>query len=339
MYNFKILKNFDHKTFIEYLYKYENSNISKISQKTSLSRTTISNIEKGKTKPSNSTLNKISKAYPDFPFEKCGIEKEELPILAQRIRNCRKELQLEKEVVCKKIGIDKTTYTNIENGKQSPAQNTLKKLANLFNVSIAYLIGDTDIKKADNELIGKRLGIDENLIQLMENYEDINIYGKKADKDIKNDFGFSLKDISNYILADINFAEVFYIEALRYFLYCTNSHYRSTFELLFNEFELDISDDLPENNPLKYVTLPAQQPYTVYPQNISKDILHRFVDRMFDNFLEQTIKKIPNWKEISLIDKNGIYFPKFQSKNEKSDIRDDVSQKSDNEKQKNNDNE
>ena len=62
-------------------------------------------------------------------------------------------------------------------------------------------------------------------IQLMENYEDINIYGKKADKDIKNDFGFSLKDISNYILADINFAEVFYIEALRYFLYCTNSHY------------------------------------------------------------------------------------------------------------------
>lgn len=45
------------------------------------------------------------------------------------------------------LGITRAAYTNIENGKRQPDNTILLKLSEYFNVSIDYLLGNTDIKE------------------------------------------------------------------------------------------------------------------------------------------------------------------------------------------------
>ena len=47
--------------------------------------------------------------------------------------------------LAKKIGITQFTYCNYENGKTQPDFDILIKLANLYNVSLDYLLGRTFI--------------------------------------------------------------------------------------------------------------------------------------------------------------------------------------------------
>lgn len=46
--------------------------------------------------------------------------------------------------VAKYIGVDRTTYSNYETGKRDPDTDTVVKLANLFDVTTDYLLGNTD---------------------------------------------------------------------------------------------------------------------------------------------------------------------------------------------------
>lgn len=58
------------------------------------------------------------------------------------------------------IGIPKSTLSRYENGESEPKKETWQKLANYFNVSVAYLMGFTEtaenkLKNADPKFIGK----------------------------------------------------------------------------------------------------------------------------------------------------------------------------------------
>lgn len=44
------------------------------------------------------------------------------------------------EYVAEKIGVSRSTYTAYENGTKEPPLNTVSKIADLFNVSIDYLV-------------------------------------------------------------------------------------------------------------------------------------------------------------------------------------------------------
>jgi SOS regulatory protein LexA len=46
--------------------------------------------------------------------------------------------------VAKQLGLPRTTYCNYENGNRSPDFETLKKMADFFNVSVDYFLGRTD---------------------------------------------------------------------------------------------------------------------------------------------------------------------------------------------------
>lgn len=72
-----------------------------------------------------------------------------LKTLGKRIKRLRENLKDEdskwtQNYVAKQIGVARVTYTAYENGTKTPPPDIVKKLANLFNVSTDYLLGNTD---------------------------------------------------------------------------------------------------------------------------------------------------------------------------------------------------
>ncbi|WP_342762070.1 helix-turn-helix transcriptional regulator [Bacillus sp. BR3(2024)] len=65
-----------------------------------------------------------------------------------RLHTLRKEHKLRQEDMAKQLGIARTTYAMYEQGNREPDYNTLIKLATFFEVSIDYLLGMTEIRKA-----------------------------------------------------------------------------------------------------------------------------------------------------------------------------------------------
>lgn len=63
-----------------------------------------------------------------------------------RIRDLRNEFQLTQEELGKKIGQTKSNISKYETGALEPGIDTIKRLAQIFNVSIDYILGDSDVK-------------------------------------------------------------------------------------------------------------------------------------------------------------------------------------------------
>jgi len=61
-----------------------------------------------------------------------------------RLKTLREKRGLSQTEVAKRMGIARTTYSGYELGTREPDQNTLMKLARFFDVSVDYLIGNTD---------------------------------------------------------------------------------------------------------------------------------------------------------------------------------------------------
>ena len=275
------------------MYKYENGNISEISRKTTISRTTINKWVKNNSKhPSNKLLNKIYKAYPDFPFKKCGIEKQSVPIYSERIRECREKKGMSEKEVAYEIGIEYGSYLNIEKG-QFPSTTSFEKLAVLFDVSVSYLRGDTDIANADNEVIGNELGMDDQTILAKKEINKSKIYGEKQQQDIKKELGFSYKDISNYILRDKQLVDIFYLEALKVLSYYNSGKFKNSFDSLFNEMEVDLTENelLENDNDKDYIPMEILTPYRVTIETMAKAILQKKIGIMFDEFIDEIVKK------------------------------------------------
>lgn len=66
-----------------------------------------------------------------------------MSITTERLRNLRLSKGYSQEDVAKLIGVGRTTYLKYENGDNRPTRK-LKELSSLFNVSIDYLLGNTD---------------------------------------------------------------------------------------------------------------------------------------------------------------------------------------------------
>ena len=69
-----------------------------------------------------------------------------------RLKEIRKQNGLTQEQIANIIGVAKTTYCNYENNVREIDINTLKKLANYYNVTIGYLLG---IEETDKIMLSK----------------------------------------------------------------------------------------------------------------------------------------------------------------------------------------
>lgn len=71
-------------------------------------------------------------------------------MLSKKLRSLREQSQLNQTEFAEKFGLSSVRYNQYETGKRNPDYETLKKFANFFEVSVDYLLGNSDIKKTDN---------------------------------------------------------------------------------------------------------------------------------------------------------------------------------------------
>lgn len=67
-------------------------------------------------------------------------------MFTKRLKSLRLEAGLTQKEVAQKLKIGQNSYSNWENGTRKPIFPTIEKLADFFNVSTDYLLGNTDIK-------------------------------------------------------------------------------------------------------------------------------------------------------------------------------------------------
>lgn len=75
-------------------------------------------------------------------------------MIGDRIKELREESRMNQKEVADKLGIAYSTMSQYESGERTPSDDMKIKLANLFDVSLDYLLGRTDRK---NQGSGKQL--------------------------------------------------------------------------------------------------------------------------------------------------------------------------------------
>lgn len=73
-------------------------------------------------------------------------------IIGERLREIRRKLGITQGELASLVGVSETTVWNWENGRREPRSSEINKLAKVLGVSIAYLMGETDM---DHENIKK----------------------------------------------------------------------------------------------------------------------------------------------------------------------------------------
>ena len=69
--------------------------------------------------------------------------------LSNRLRQCRKESQLTQREVATYADITEKAYQNYELATREPKLEILSRIANVYHVSIDYLVGRTDNKSVN----------------------------------------------------------------------------------------------------------------------------------------------------------------------------------------------
>jgi putative transcriptional regulator len=63
---------------------------------------------------------------------------------SERLKNLRKQAQLTQVDVAEKLGISQPAYASWERGVKKPTQENLVKIAQILNVSVDYLVGNSE---------------------------------------------------------------------------------------------------------------------------------------------------------------------------------------------------
>ena len=66
------------------------------------------------------------------------------------LKNLRQDNNLTQEELAEKINTSRSNIANYENEKNKPSIEVLEKLSTLFDVSIDYLLGKSDVRKPEN---------------------------------------------------------------------------------------------------------------------------------------------------------------------------------------------
>lgn len=122
----------------------------------------------------------------------------------RRIAILRREAGMNQLDLAETLGLSQQAISKYENGKAEPDSDTLKRLSKLFNVSVDYIIGNSD-KRDHSDLTEKdKKDISRTLDSLMEQIENnentpLNYNGDDVDPEdielLKDALGIALKRI------------------------------------------------------------------------------------------------------------------------------------------------
>ena len=68
-------------------------------------------------------------------------------IIGERIKEKIKERAITQKEVAQMLGVEPNTFTRWANGNRTPDIETLKKIARILSTTVAYLIGESDVKE------------------------------------------------------------------------------------------------------------------------------------------------------------------------------------------------
>ncbi|HEM4990216.1 TPA: helix-turn-helix transcriptional regulator [Streptococcus suis] len=71
---------------------------------------------------------------------------------SERLKDLRKQAGLTQVDVAGKLGISQQAYASWEHGAKKPTQENLVKIAQILNVSVDYLVGNSDVENTNKEL-------------------------------------------------------------------------------------------------------------------------------------------------------------------------------------------
>ena len=89
----------------------------------------------------------------------------------ERIAELRKEKHLNQIGLGLKLNVSQKMISAYENGTHQPSIDTLIQMSNIFNVSVDYIIGKTDIKTPADNLL--KDGLTDNEIELLSIFKDL----------------------------------------------------------------------------------------------------------------------------------------------------------------------
>lgn len=78
-----------------------------------------------------------------------------MPSFGERLRSLRIERDMTQEELASEFNLHKTRISQYELDKRQADDDMKKKLANFFEVSIDYLIGNSDIREPAEKIINK----------------------------------------------------------------------------------------------------------------------------------------------------------------------------------------
>lgn len=105
-------------------------------------------------------------------------------VLGTRVKTLRKEMKLTQQALGAKVGLKKSSISEIENGNNAPSNEVLSKMTEVFGVTADYLLGrsehknltmdeSSEIKKEMLEMAGKIEKFDspkqETILNMMKN--------------------------------------------------------------------------------------------------------------------------------------------------------------------------
>ena len=103
--------------------------------------------------------------------------------ISDRIKSLRIEKGNTQLEIAEKLGIIVESYRKYELGSRIPAKKSLEKLANVFDVSVSYLIGETNIKHIDK--INQKIdSLSENRQQKVFDYIDKQYYEQEIESNV-----------------------------------------------------------------------------------------------------------------------------------------------------------
>ncbi|HEM3485240.1 TPA: helix-turn-helix domain-containing protein [Streptococcus suis] len=73
-------------------------------------------------------------------------------MFSERLKQLRKEAGLTQKNIADNFNTSPQSYAQWEKGLRSPSKESLEKLADFFNVSTDYLLGNSDIRNPEEEI-------------------------------------------------------------------------------------------------------------------------------------------------------------------------------------------
>lgn len=125
-------------------------------------------------------------------------------MFAERLKQLRKQYSITQEDLGKFLGLNgKSTISNYENGRSTPDINLLIKIARYFDVTVDYLIGNSDSKKGTNTLQNDHSFISKEVFEYFSSIKNVNAVVLNGDffEDKQQKIIF-LSDLMNIILGD-----------------------------------------------------------------------------------------------------------------------------------------